>query len=401
MAYEALRTALDELAEPGFCVGSYRPTERLAIALPDGDVAAVDDPMFVDWLRAHSEDAPFGHGGKTKHDPKVRNARRLVARGAAQVAGFEPAAILGEIEQALGSREHLAAELTDVLAYPAGGHFARHKDTPRRADLVGTLIVGLPIVHHGGAFEIVDAGKPHTIDWSGAQDATTLRWVALFSDADHEVKAVKSGTRVTLVYGLYRTSRLRPDSARTAQLAKLEQVARAIKLPKKRPLMIACTRHVITSDAAQPQGLDVLRGLDRDIADVMARCGYQVAVRSCITAADAYEAEQSEDRGARSLPVETLYSIARLAKAIPPKVIANFDDTVTFGDSADYEGEEIDATALGPYILDQVEIDDWVIRANAAATLLHEAEMFSDDGYFGNEGYEAHIYALAAIEVTR
>ena len=45
-------------------------------------------------------------------------------------------------------------------------------------------------------------------------------------------------------------------------------------------------------------------------------------------------------------------------------------------------------------------VERWVIRKAAGATLIHEAEMFSDDGYFGNEGYEAHIYTLAALEVT-
>jgi hypothetical protein len=59
------------------------------------------------------------------------------------------------------------------------------------------------------------------------------------------------------------------------------------------------------------------------------------------------------------------------------------------------------STCLGPYILDQVAIENWVIRRAAGATLIHEAEMFSDDGYFGNEGYAAHIYTLAALEVTR
>jgi hypothetical protein len=31
--------------------------------------------------------------------------------------------------------------------------------------------------------------------------------------------------------------------------------------------------------------------------------------------------------------------------------------------------------------------------------MIHVASMFSDDGYFGNEAYEAVLYTLAALEI--
>src|SRR5450432_2004047 len=142
MTLDAFRKVLDKLSEPVCCEGTAPLTERLAVALPDGDLGAMDDPGFVEWLVSHGEVAPFGQGGKTKVDAKVRQAHRLVARGKARIGGFDPKSVLGEIEAALSPREHLDAALTDVLVYPAGGHFASHKDTPRDADLVGTLVVG-------------------------------------------------------------------------------------------------------------------------------------------------------------------------------------------------------------------------------------------------------------------
>src|SRR5688572_33390669 len=128
MSIDELRRVLASLDEPTYCEGTVRVAERLAIMLPDGDVAAVDDPGFVEWLVEHGEMAPFGHGGETKVDPAVRLATRLVARGAAEVTGFDPADILGEVEQVLSPRTHLVAKLTDVLVYDVGGHFDFHKD---------------------------------------------------------------------------------------------------------------------------------------------------------------------------------------------------------------------------------------------------------------------------------
>src|SRR5688500_5877039 len=112
VSLDDLRRALDQLDEPTLHEGTARLDERLAIMLPDGDVAAADDPHFVEWLLEHGEPAPFGLGSRTRLDPRVRNAIRLVARGDARVSGFDPAHILDEIEQVLSPRMRLAATLT-------------------------------------------------------------------------------------------------------------------------------------------------------------------------------------------------------------------------------------------------------------------------------------------------
>jgi hypothetical protein len=391
MSLDTLRSALEELAEPAFVEGSAKLSEPLSIGLPDGDVGALADKMFVAWLLEHAETAPFGQGGKTKVDKNVRNAQRLAARDKAIVAGFDPGSVLPEIEAALSPREHLDAKLTDVIIYPKGGKFAKHKDTPRDPDLVGTLVVGLPIAHLGGALLVTDSEGEHAIDWNARPDPNVVCWVALFSDADHEVEPVTSGTRVTLVYSLSRSKRARTDPKREQRVAKLEKVAATLTIGPKQPLMIACTRQVIAETGGkQPQSIEVLRGFDRDIADVLVERGFSVAVRSCMI--------DSENEGK---PYGTAWAIARLASNVPAKVMGTMDYCVTYGETAEYDGEEMpDATCLAPYVLDTIPVDRWVIRANAAATLEGHAEAFSLDGYFGNEGYSAHIYTLAALEVT-
>ena len=393
MSLDALKKILEELPDPSFVEGTARLTERLAIALPDGDVSALDDKMFVAWLLDHAEDAPFGDKGQTKLDKKVRHAKRLVARGKADVAGFDPASIMSEIEAALSPRFHLDAQLEDVIVYPKGGKFARHKDTPRTANLVGTLVVGLPIAHEGGQFEIVDSGKPHVVDWSKQQDPSSVRWVALFSDLDHAVKPVTSGERVTLVYSLSRSDRPRTDATRDKRLEKLRAAAAAARPERNAPLMIACTRQIVT-DGTQPQSIDTLRGTDREIADTFLEAGFSVAVRACIVG-------DNEEGGNPRFPDPTqIYGIARLSKALPDTLMA--DTMVSFTDSVDadeYGSEDTDATLLGEYILDQIEMERWVIRKRAAATVVYEG-IYSDTGYFGNEASIGHIYTLAALEVS-
>ena len=393
MSLDALKQILEDLPDPSFVEGTTKLAERFAIALPDGDVGALDDKMFVDWLVEHAEDAPFGHNGQTKRDKTVRNAKRLEARGKADIAGFDPASVIGEIESALSPRFHLDAKLEDVIVYPTGGMFARHKDTPRTANLVGTLVVGLPIEHEGGGFEIASGAKPHLVDWSGKPDRNTLKWVALFSDVDHAIKPVKSGSRVTLVYSLSLTDRPRSDPKRDKQLTSLRAAAKSVDIAKGSPLMIACTRHVIT-DGKQPQPIDSLRGTDREIADTFLDAGFDVAVRACIVGDD-------QEGAAPSFPdASHIWAITRLKTAIPDQVIAGMDDVVSWTDTAgaDEEGD-FDATCLGEYVLDFVQRDRWVIRKRAMATAIYDG-MYSETGYFGNEGSFGHIYTLAALEVT-
>lgn len=392
---EGLRRALESLDEPSSCEGTFRITERLAIMLPDGDLAAADDAAFVDWLVEHGELAPFGHARETKIDPAVRLASRV---GGLQVGGFDPADVLGEIEAALSPRMHLVATLTDLLVYPTGGHFAQHKDTPRSPELVGTLIVGLPIEHAGGAFQIHDGRGTRVIDWSGPVDPTLLKWVALFSDVDHEITPVESGARVTLVYALAMSDRVRRDNGWHDRIAAVAASARRLQLPETGPLMIACARHVIALDGPQPQGIETLRGVDRDLADALEDAGLHVAVRTCLVARDLEDDSASSSR----FRAEGELFFARLDRPFLETDIAALLDCVTFQQSSGDGGGVMDEdnSNLEPYLVDTVPVENWIIRGTAAATFIRAVE-FAGDGFIGNAANDAFLYKLAALEVTR
>jgi hypothetical protein len=430
MLLQELTEALEELPDPSYVEGTAELNEKFTITLPDGNFRTLKDKDFVEWLISHAEDAPYGEGGETKRNKRVRNALRLIARGEVRIAGFRPADVLSDIEAAISPRAHLEAELVDVIIYKKGGKFERHKDTPRADNLVGTLVVGLPIEHTGGAFKIIDGGKCHAIDWSEKNNPGIVRWVALFSDVDHAVAEVKSGTRITLVYALSRSERSRNDVVRDKRLDRLRAAVANLAIFEGIPLLIPCTRQII-SDGIQPQPIEMLRGTDREIADVFLEAGFDVAVRACLVG------DETKRSDAAFTP--NFWNVTRLAEAIPANTFAEmkkcgvvsmtdgagFDDDG--GDDADPEYDDTDpeyfkvdnldnsedgragssevgekagnVVLLGTYALDVAGSDHIVVRKRAAATAIYEG-LYSETGYFGNEALVGRLYTLAAIEVS-
>ena len=381
--------ALETISEPTWCAGEIPLSERLAIVLPDGDLKAVDEPGFVTWLREHAELAPFGHGSATIIDATVRNAYRLIDRGRVRVDGFDPGSVLPSIEAAMSPSMHLEAHLLDVLLYPVDGRFGRHQDTPYDPAFIGTLIVGLPIAHAGGALVIDDGRERREVDWTGTRDSA-LPWVAVFGDVDHEVKPVVAGARATLVYMLVQTDRRRQQSAADSRRDQLRDAITALEDQQVWPVMIACTRPVITKDPEQPQPITTLRGLDRELADLLSEAGYRVAVRACVVAVPV------DPPPPRRPPWLEVYSVARLRRELPADVIAGLAPSVSFRDQ---HTSYTETSSLEPYIEGETDTQtQWVIRGRAAMTALRAAEL-ADDGFFGNSAFAGFLYALAALEV--
>ncbi|XP_055334183.1 uncharacterized protein LOC129585501 isoform X2 [Paramacrobiotus metropolitanus] len=87
-----------------------------------------------------------------------------------------------------------------------GGFFKAHKDTPRSANMFGSLVIVFPTNHAGGELILRHGGKEWTFDSANelAMAAEpSIGYVAFFSDVEHEVAVVQSGYRVTLTYNLY------------------------------------------------------------------------------------------------------------------------------------------------------------------------------------------------------
>lgn len=83
-----------------------------------------------------------------------------------------------------------------------------------------------------------------------------------------------------------------------------------------------------------------------------------------------------------------MFGITRL-KAVPPAAVV--DELLDEG-----------VPTIEDYILDEVLLEQCAIRKTAAAMLLHENATWAIAGMdFGNEGFDALLYSLAALEVNR
>ena len=69
--------------------------------------------------------------------------------------------------------------------------------------MVATLVVVLPSSHEGGELIVRHDGKEQTIDFGGASgDAFHIHYAAFYADCEHEIRPLKKGYRLCLVYNL-------------------------------------------------------------------------------------------------------------------------------------------------------------------------------------------------------
>ncbi|HEY0252607.1 MAG TPA: hypothetical protein VGC41_13825, partial [Kofleriaceae bacterium] len=303
VSLERIKDAVMALEEPAWVEGTTQPFS-ISIA---GEAAPAHPAR---WLAERSEPAPFGHRQETKLDEKVRSTLRVKARGNAKVS-LDLAPILYRVESGLSASAYLEATLLDVLVYPTGGRFLRHKDTPRTPQQLGTLIVEVPCAHEGGVMTLDDHQAQLEVDWS--TPAAQPRWIALFGDVDHEIGAVTSGHRITVVYTLALTDRPRTDLTLAAKKATLHDAIIAYEPdPQTVPMLfVACTR-MVNAPAHGEMTIDVLRGVDRTIAEAFVECGFPISVREVlITGGD-------DNAG---IPTG-FWSVYPLKKPIPPELLA-------------------------------------------------------------------------------
>jgi hypothetical protein len=147
--------------------------------------------------------------------PLVRNALQMpssrVSLGGGGGLVVPPAALLSGVRQLMMPQAQpgtVEAQLYSLNVYGPDGFFKAHRDTPRGADMFGSLVVCLPVEHAGGTLVVRAPSLRGEVrhDWGGSGllegAAGRLAWAAFFSDCEHEVLPVTSGHRVTLAFNL-------------------------------------------------------------------------------------------------------------------------------------------------------------------------------------------------------
>jgi hypothetical protein len=382
VAVERLLGALNALEPVRWCEGQIA---RVPLSVETGgESGSLDD---VAWLSARAERAPYGERNETKLDETVRSTLRLRGRGGATIRGLDLAAIVAKVEEAFATETHLEAVLHDVLLYPSGGKFLRHKDTPRAPRELGTLLIEVPLAHRGGELVLSDGDVAHRIGWG--DPASAIRWVALFGDVDHEVEPVTEGTRVAIAYTLVTGDRPRSDPTLAAHLDTIADAAIALLAdpsakPRTGQFIVPCERLAVAiDDRTEPLTAAMLRGNDRAIARTFERCGFDVAVTELLLP----PFEHGDP-----FAVEAAYP---LRGPIPNGLLAG--DAVSLTDDIDDEEYgPMEVTSLQSYLEECIPRGDWLVRRAAGARLVYSG-LVSETGYFGNEAGDGHLYVAAAL----
>ncbi|KAF8531989.1 hypothetical protein JB92DRAFT_2803107 [Gautieria morchelliformis] len=207
--------------ESQFCCGGviHLPAERKPCLFykGDGDHAHSLEfsPTRTDKLQQLLEacvPSSHGRGSETVFDESYRLARELQQDTFALTMDIlNESGVMASISALTSPRTSnsgLVADLYKLNAYGKGGFFKPHRDTPKSARHIGTLVVALPIPFEGGDLRVSHEGKQVLFEWgttcsTSLQDRMALPWAFLFSDVEHEVLPVKSGTRVTLAYDIF------------------------------------------------------------------------------------------------------------------------------------------------------------------------------------------------------
>ncbi|MBI2377884.1 MAG: 2OG-Fe(II) oxygenase [Deltaproteobacteria bacterium] len=414
-AIDALARAVLDIPAPFACGGSWVPDAPVHLRLQSGVELIVPrtseeraEDLLAPLLGA-AKPAPFGARSRTLHDRAVRDSVRVPASEIA-VLDLDLAEILRTIREELTPNDPNppSAELYDVNVYRAGGHFVTHKDTPRGSDMVGTLVVCLPVAFRGGALVASHRGVSLQFDWgrSIAEQAEPNRvhWAAFFGDVDHRVEAVAGGHRVTLAYVLRRSS---GDSAPRKEGARAEALASALAaalahrwfMPEGGVLAFPCFhlyRHDVREEpSATPldrEDLPRLKGADAEVAATALAAGLRVYLTPYVseTCADDTWLLDRFPTAAEARSLRGRIAPRDLAARLPVR-----SDSLGSGDS-DESGEGRPLSWVLPHgSLGDSEDEP---GEHPVARLLGSVE-YSATGYFGNEGSPTELYLHAAIEV--
>ena len=274
--HDKLLEALGTIDRPGtFCTSGDLPlvmpgldVQGLgAVRLPLGKTQALE-------LITLCHQAPYGKGTETLIDTDVRRVWELDPD---QFQLTNPKwqellqVITERVRDELGlGRRKLASHLYKLLVYEEGSFFLPHRDGEKLDRMVATLVIGLPSVHEGGELTVTHEGTEHVIGFAGAASGNELSFAAFYADCQHEVRPLRSGYRLCLVYNLtLATSRGKQGVAAPTTTGALDVVRGLLDTWREagEAQKIAVTlEHQYTQDGLT---VETLKGVDRARADVL------------------------------------------------------------------------------------------------------------------------------------
>mmetsp|Transcript_5491 Transcript_5491/g.11966 ORF Transcript_5491/g.11966 Transcript_5491/m.11966 type:complete len:805 (-) Transcript_5491:127-2541(-) len=350
--------------------------------------------------------APFGKGGETVYDTTVRDALQLKAEHfELGIPQDKIDSILKTIESRMDLQTSLVAEPYSLNVYQEGGKFAKHKDTPRGDDMLGTLVIRLPTWFTGGTMSVslgeetkTYFGGERRYSWEEPDQSPpqprTIEWCAFFADVDHEIHRVQEGVRITAAYLLRRKDHASASSFIPRPLLGQEQADR-IKdafleglrderfLAHDGKIGFPCL-HLYTNtevfpgkadstQALTPTQIGKLKGRDLMIANAAAAAGLPVRLLP-------YLGHDYSGDGDGDYPLAKFPNKKKCPRRMCDDKIKTFFKT----DDSDRGSPESSA-------------DLWILDFDAAKKAKAGQTEWNADGYFGNEASWISFYVKACL----
>jgi hypothetical protein len=299
---QGLRQALEKIDRPGtFCVSGSGPA-----VLPGLEVAGLGliglplNAGQAEELKKHCEQAPYGKGEQTLVDTSVRRVWRLTPDRFTLTSPDWQSFLketLKKVQDELGLRgQKLESHLYDLLLYEPGSFFLPHRDGEKLDRMVATLVVVLPSSFEGGEPVVRHEGQEKVIDFGGEQGRFRTHYAAFYADCEHEIRPLRAGHRLCLVYNLtLARSKKRITAPRRAE--HVERLARLLRqwADEEAPRKLAVTlEHQYTQEGL---AWDALKGVDRARALALREAARQAGCQAFLALLTLHESGSAEDDG--------------------------------------------------------------------------------------------------------
>jgi hypothetical protein len=295
-----LRQALSKIDRPGFfCVSGSAPSVLPGLEVQGfGPVGLPLTAKQAKDLIKHCDQAPYGKGEKTLVDMSVRRVWRMEPDRFSLTNpdwGQFLAGTVAKIQEELGlEQQKLTCHLYDLLLYEPGSFFLPHRDGERLDRMVATLVVALPSTYEGGELAVRHEGHEQTIDFRGP-DANPfhIHFAAFYADCEHEVRPLRKGYRLCLVYNLT----LAKSKASLLAPRESEHVAEIGRLLRQWAENDSAGKLVITLDHQYTEkGLTwgTLKGVDRAKAKILQEAAQQAGCNAYLSLLTLHESGSAE-----------------------------------------------------------------------------------------------------------
>jgi hypothetical protein len=297
-----LSRVLEKIDRPGsFCVSGSVPAVLPGLEVEGlGPIGLPLTPKQAEELKELCEQAPYGKGEETIVDTGVRRVWEMKPdRFSLTNPDWEQflRQTVGTVQQELGlENQKLESHLYDLLLYEPGSFFLPHRDGEKLDRMVATLVVVLPSPHEGGELVVRHEGQEQTIDFGGDSNLFRIHFAAFYADCEREVRPLREGHRLCLVYNLALKRGKKSISAPRSS----EHVEKITRILRDWAKDDTARRLAVTFERQYTQeGLawDALKGVDRARARVLLEAAGRAGCQAHLALLTLHESGSAVDHG--------------------------------------------------------------------------------------------------------